>query len=206
MNIRTSVALLGALTVAVAACKSRQFGESSVKHVRPHGETDLITIAEHASTAAFWDVENEKFIHIPTEGAKIVHDVVEYPEKNGVQIKLRFMEVIPNLNLWDGFEHCKKQGARLPSIRELFDFCAIGVTEPQYGPNFTKNKYPNSARCAGQILWSESQVRENPYNNWLFFGTNDGGDGTTVSDGTILNQNRVNDRIKHGVRCVKTVR
>jgi hypothetical protein len=37
MNIRTSVALLGALALAAAACKPRQFGESSVKDVKGIG-------------------------------------------------------------------------------------------------------------------------------------------------------------------------
>jgi hypothetical protein len=32
-------------------------------------------------------------------------------------------------------------------VRELFDFCATGVTEPNYGPNFKARKYPKGARC-----------------------------------------------------------
>jgi hypothetical protein len=47
MNIRTSVALLGALALAAAACKPRQFGESGVKDVAAYGGDHFNQVPAH---------------------------------------------------------------------------------------------------------------------------------------------------------------
>jgi hypothetical protein len=55
----------------------------------------------------------------------------------------------------DAVAYCKNQGLRLPTVREIFDFCAAGVTEPNYGrPNYDSEKYPSTARCWMASLWS----------------------------------------------------
>ncbi len=65
---------------------------------------------------------------MPTEGAKVVNDVLEYPVKNGKVLKLKFTAEFPNeMDRTAAVEHCKKQGLRLPTVREFFDFCAAGT-------------------------------------------------------------------------------
>jgi hypothetical protein len=94
---------------------------------------------------------------VPTEGAKVVNDVLEYPVKNRKQLKLKFTKISEQrMAQFDAPAYCKNQGLRLPTVREIFDFCAAGVTEPSYGPNYQAGKYPSTARCGHTWLWSAS--------------------------------------------------
>lgn len=89
-----------------------------------------------------------KFIAVPTGSVQVVNDVLEYPVRNGKQLKLKFTKVSEKaMTHAESVTYCKNLGLRLPTTRELFDFCAAGVTEPNYGPNFEMPKYPKSARC-----------------------------------------------------------
>ena len=90
----------------------------------------------------------------------------------------------------DAVAYCKKLDKRLPTTRELFDFCAAGVTEPNYGPSFQSGKYPATARCWGKMLfWSASVDSYDRSYAWLFNG----------NYGHVSNGNR-NKTV--GVRCV----
>ena len=141
----------------------------------------------YVEDAAYWAGTGDwatKFIGVPTEGAevvsvitdeaKVVNDVLQYPVKNGKQLKLKFT-VISDKEMYhdDAVTYCKNQGLRLPTVRELFDFCAAGVTEPNYGPNFESGRYPLTARCGGRdrALWSASVFSETNWGSaWYFDG------------------------------------
>lgn len=118
---------------------------------------------------AYW--KDQKFIGVPTEGAKVVNDVLEYPVKNGKQLKLKFTKISEKtMPHRDAVAYCKNQGLRLPTVRELFDFCAAGVTEPNYGPNYQAGKYPSTARCWETYPWSASVYSYDRSDAWLFNG------------------------------------
>jgi hypothetical protein len=124
--------------------------------------------------AAYWN--DNGFIGVPTEGAKVVNDVLEYPVKNGKQLKLKFTKISEKEMVHHyAVTYCKDQGLRLPTVRELFDFCAAGVTEPNYGPNYGPNfedeKYPSTARCWKTYLWSASVFSYSGYGVWRFHGS-----------------------------------
>jgi hypothetical protein len=124
----------------------------------------------YVENAAYW--KDKKFMGVPTAGAKVVNDVLEYPVQNGKQLKLKFTETSEKkMYLADAVTYCKDQGLRLPTARELFDFCAAGVTEPNYGPNFYLEKYPSTARCERSIwIWSASVYSDYRRIAWLFSG------------------------------------
>lgn len=118
---------------------------------------------------SYW--KNDKFIGVPTEGAIVVNDVLEYPQKNGKQLKLKFSAKSPyEMNHPDAVKHCKMQGLRLPTIRELFDFCSAGLTRPKFGPNYEKGKYPIQGRCSGMFIWSASVHSRSRDRAWIFGG------------------------------------
>jgi hypothetical protein len=109
--------------------------------------------------AKYWylNPREVEFIGIPTEGAAVVNDVLEYSVKNGKQLRLKFASLSSDrMQHAEAIAYCKKQNLRLPTAQELFDFCATGVTEPDYGPNFKSVTYPEKARCGKLELWSVS--------------------------------------------------
>jgi hypothetical protein len=123
-------------------------------------------------------LRNFTFVGTPTKGAIVVNDVLEYPAQNGKQLKLKFTEFTTvseqGISHSDAVTHCINEGLRLPTVRELFDFCAAGVTEPNYGPNFKNGKYPSTARCKDKWAWSASVVSNARHYAWLFDGGNGG--------------------------------
>lgn len=140
---------------------------------------------------AYWN--KGKFIGVPTEGAKVVNDVLEYPVKNGKQLKLKFTKISEKkMSHLDSVTYCKNQGLRLPTMREVFDFCAAGVNEPNYGPNFKEWKYPSTARCGlTDGPWSASLVSVKPEITWVFGG----------NSGWVDMDSRFDDSVAD-VRCV----
>jgi hypothetical protein len=112
-----------------------------------------------------------QFIAIPTKGSKVMNDVLEYPVLGGRQLKIKFVKKFryqtthvnaPSL--------CEGEGMRLPTIRELFDFCAAGVSEQVYGPNFVSNYALHNSLCPEEKYWSASVRNINPsVSGWLFY-------------------------------------
>jgi hypothetical protein len=139
----------------------------------------------YVEEAEYWDrkwgsgVPTEKFIGVPTAGAKVVNDVLEYPVRNGKQLKLKFAEmsekkmiqVSKDPDVLNAVTYCKNQGLRLPTVRELFDFCAAGVTEPNYGPKHKKDSYPPTERCREKRFLASASV-DSAHRDavWTFFG------------------------------------
>jgi hypothetical protein len=70
-----------------------------------------------------------------TEGATVLGDVLTYPDKEGRKLSIRFLEPQKDQNKWyapsyfaqknlgTAFKECLKIGGRLPTVRELYDFC-----------------------------------------------------------------------------------
>lgn len=134
---------------------------------------------------------NGRFLGTPTEGAKVENDLLEYPVRNGRQLKIKFTPISDRaMQHGQAMRYCSTQGRRLPTVRELFDFCAAGVIEPNYGPNFKIYKYPTNARCGGTSLFSASINPGAPFDDAWLFNNNVGG----VSIGA--------NYYDYGVRCV----
>jgi hypothetical protein len=126
--------------------------------------------ALYFSQKANWYSNNEinRFTGKPTEGAKVVNDVLEYPVKNGKKLNLKFTAESPNRmkDHAEAAEHCKQQGLRLPHILELFDFCAAGVKEGPWEGTWKAN------RCGNARFWSASVVSEFRNLAWIFYASN----------------------------------
>ena len=98
-----------------------------------------------------------KFNATPTTGITIVNkDTLVYPAKNGKELRIRFLPVVSDkMALQDAARHCEKMDNRLPTARELFDFCTVGIDGPNYGKDFKLEEYQKTGgRCAE--LWSIS--------------------------------------------------
>jgi hypothetical protein len=104
---------------------------------------------------------------IPTEGAKLVGDVLEYPSRNGLRLTLKFSAPYTKTGLsqFEAADYCAKQHLRLPTIRELFDFCKAGVSDAR--------KQTNSV-CAGRDFMSASTDIGSGNNVWCFNGKTTG--------------------------------
>jgi hypothetical protein len=143
----------------------------------------------------FWKKGDDgvrNFIAVPTEGAKVEGDVLIYPPRSGKQLKLKFSPMNQDTaSHGEAVQKCKDKNMRLPTVRELFDFCAAGVTEPKFGPNFKSGAYPKSARCGGNRFWSASVDSDARDYAWLFDG---------VYGYVTINYR---DIIGFGVRCVE---
>jgi hypothetical protein len=104
--------------------------------------------------------ENGKFVAAPTSGTSVENDLLVYPARNHRQLKLNSAEAL---------SYCKAKEMRLPTVRELFDFCAAGVTEPNYGPDFRRAQYPKEGRCR-ENFWSVTRgsLQTGP-SAWIFY-------------------------------------
>jgi hypothetical protein len=122
---------------------------------------------------------------IPTEGAEVISDLIVYPALGERTLKLKFLpQNLIGANHSQAVQHCREKGLRLPTTRELFDFCATGT------PADADGSYPKS-RCDNTRLWSAAVWSGNRGSAWLFDGTK----------GLI----KIDNRLTHGsngVRCV----
>lgn len=110
--------------------------------------------------------QNEKFIGSATEGAKVEGDLLIYPEREGRNLVLRFSAPTDELMGQEGsVRYCKSVGLRLPTVQELFDFCAAGKPKNEDGL-YTDN------RCQKPWAhWSASWLSSVGYSSaWLFDG------------------------------------
>jgi len=149
-------------------------GQGSEMMGYPQGYDDVIGMTTpdgvfYVEDALYWT--DRKFSGISTEGAKVANGAREYSVQNGKKLKLRFSQIseqkMPHA---DAVKYCQSRGLRLPTARELFDFCTAEVSEPNYGPNFERGKYPLMARCAGRYIWSASINAVHRSYGWMFSG------------------------------------
>jgi hypothetical protein len=86
---------------------------------------------------------------------KAAGGTITYPEKNGRQLKLTFTAQAPDLmNHYDARKYCADKQLRLPTIRELFDFCS------------NSNEFEDT-RCEGGT-WSVSRDSSSTETSWIF--------------------------------------
>jgi hypothetical protein len=123
---------------------------------RPDQGVFSVELSEFYKRVKIDGVTRPQFIAVPTEGAVVVSDVLQYPERSRRILRLRFLESdsLPRTST-QAMKQCQDQNGRLPTARELFDFCTAGVEGPNYGPGFQESKYPKSGRCVGS-LWTAS--------------------------------------------------
>lgn len=121
-----------------------------------------------------WPNGPTEYLPVPTKDAKVANDTLEYPILNGKQLTLKFSAASPNImNQWDAMKYCQEKGMRLPTWHEILDFCTIGVSEPNYGPQFKAKSYPKTARCFGQGFWTATS-ETGLYQGWYFDGYGNG--------------------------------
>lgn len=117
----------------------------------------------------YWSSNTFKPIGVPTEGVNVVGNVLEYPVRNGKQLKLKFSaKAEEEMNQYEAARYCKDLGLRLPTIRELFDYCDAGV---EVISNFPHSIYPSTARCYEPVntwYWSASVFSGKREYAWIF--------------------------------------
>lgn len=145
------------------------------------------------------------FIGKPTEGVVVEGDITSspgdatyrieagvlvYPNKSGRKLDLKFTaeSMVRGTATVQATEmthaqaqtYCSEKGLRLPTSRELFDFCATNSTKD--------NDAYNGRRCSANSIWSASVNSSARHNAWIF--SNEGRIGS-------LNRTRL-----AAVRCV----
>lgn len=91
-----------------------------------------------------------------TAGAKVAGDVLVYPVRDGRQLKLKFSipEHDTTMTHAEAVVHCRTKGGRLPTVRELFDFCQNGICKDGHR----------------DAWWSASLDAKLPGQAWIFDG------------------------------------
>ena len=139
----------------------------------------------YVSRDAYWkDIHSQVWIGEETEGAKVDKDLLSYTAKDGRQLNLKFSSLSEKpMSHFEAVQYCAAQTPkmRLPTIRELFDFCVKGFEREKFG------RYLKS-RCGPDQLWSASIFSGYRDLVWSFNGRSN----------TIYDYNR---SIQHFVRC-----
>jgi len=116
--------------------------------------------------------EDGEFTRIPTKVAKVENDTLIYPA-NPSTLTLKFSSPSKDpLSHDEAVKFCEKMG-RLPTAREIFDFCTAGVNNVDFGKEGDYANNAKKARCAGQDLWSVS-IESRDYSLAWRFDSNDG--------------------------------
>lgn len=107
----------------------------------------------------------------PTDGASVSGEVMTdairsgtlaYPAREGRLFKLKFTQQSSvEMSHAEATKYCRDMGFRLPTIRELFDFCAAG-TAPNQAGNYDKH------RCSAKGIWSSSVYADDRMYAWEF--------------------------------------
>lgn len=130
--------------------------------LNPKGNDDGVFLVKHGFfNESDKSEKKSKFVAKPTVGARVIDDTLVYPATNGKKLLLKFFRPSSQeMILREGARLCDEDEMRLPTARELFDFCAAGVEGPDYGPNFRGVGYPKSGRCPYRY-WSATWERAN---------------------------------------------
>jgi hypothetical protein len=142
----------------------------------------------YESGKAYSSMKNNQqpiLIGVPTAGAAVEGDLLVYPARGKRTLKLRFAPPSATKNSQsDAVKHCSEKGLRLPTIRELFDFCVADT------PKSADGSYPKN-RCGSSLL-SASVFSHSRSNAWIF----------DSSSGHVSNVAIRFDPHGVGVRCV----
>jgi hypothetical protein len=137
-----------------------------------HQIHDGVFYVEHAS---YW--QNHKFVGVPTQDSKVANDVLVYSVKNGKQLKLKFLaQTEKKMTQFEAAEHCQNRDLRLPTVREILDYCTTGAVD--FEPNNEPHGLVSTARCGSDQFWSASVNAANRSLGWLF----DGSKGTVIGN------------------------
>jgi hypothetical protein len=92
--------------------------------------------------------DESDFIGSPTKGVVVQANVLTYPARQNRQLVLRFSNIAPNpMHHKAAMTYCRDSGLRLPTARELFDYCTAA----------------NNSACANRLLWSASLDRRDTF-------------------------------------------
>ncbi len=110
--------------------------------------------------------DDSRFIGKPTEGALLREDelkeeTLNYPKRNGRNLSLKFSWGDP-ISHEAAQKHCSEQGRRLPTIREILDYCLAGFA-PNSDGVFENNRCENRGP-----IWTASVDSKNRLYAWLF--------------------------------------
>lgn len=83
---------------------------------------------------------------LATEGAVVEGDTLIYPVRNGQQLKIKF-SIPQKVETKIARDWCSKKGLRMPTLREMFDFCNAGT------PRGVNWEYPKS-RCRDKTSYT----------------------------------------------------
>jgi hypothetical protein len=138
----------------------------------------LVDFGETRADSVFFDKFEEYFkdgrlSSKPTSGAIVTGSIVSkrnasgvlwYPLREGRSLNLSFTSRTAGATRHETARvYCKEIGGRLPTIRELFDFCAAGT-------EINKKGLFTSHRCTDDCVWSASIDADAQGNAWLFSG------------------------------------
>jgi hypothetical protein len=120
----------------------------------------------------------EGWVGTPTKGISVTDGVLKYPETGGRKLSLRFGERSEKrMNQIEARHFCEKNNQRLPTLRELFDFCTAEKEATQKG-RFKDNRCSTPASSIGFIsvsgYWSASLLKHLPGGDAYFFDSNRG--------------------------------
>ncbi len=97
--------------------------------------------------------DDSKFVGAVTEGASYKNGVLEYPKKDGRELKLK---VEKHMNVGkmqlEAIKYCESKQQRMVTAQELFDFCSL------YKEGMDNGVYFDRKDCLGSIIWSVSLV------------------------------------------------
>lgn len=119
------------------------------------------------------------------EQPKVEGDTLNYPSAPK-PLRLKFStasETAYKHN--EAVKYCKKKNGRLPTAREIFDFCVMGLKEGSFGKNNSYAQNKNDPRCAKQDLWTVSLNFNDVSTAWRF-DSNDGDLDTKSRDNSYL--------------------
>lgn len=123
-------------------------------------------------------------IGVPTAGAFVSGALLTYPAQGERTLKLKFSPESPGVMIHsEAVQYCREKGLRLPTVRELLDFCAAGYARHVYDGRYSTH------RCGENGLWSASVRSSSRASAWQFSG----------GFGNVEYYWRYNTR---GVRCV----
>lgn len=113
-----------------------------------------------------------------TEGLRVERDgedeILVYPvnQKSGKSLKLRFTkEDLQITNQEAAVKHCANKNLRLPTSREVFDFCTAGISGLLNGKYYAA-KYPETGRCAKRFVLSATVNANRLTHSFRFEGWN----------------------------------
>lgn len=132
-----------------------------------------------------WTAERGQHVTEVKEQPEVKGDSIVYP---GIPrpLTLKFSKASERAYKHDdAVEYCEKENGRLPTAKEIFDFCAMGLEAGFYGKKNSYAQKSKDARCSKQDLWTLSLNSTDVSAAWRF-DSNDGDLDTKSRDSAFL--------------------